>query len=102
MTFGCCGSITRPLVPKTGRRSVRGRQLWPSSVLDHKPPLAEQAKRHWLLVGWSATKFTRPMLGSKLGMFTGPKARQLETGAADSDCMNARGAAGRQSRKAMK
>src|ERR1051325_10749544 len=82
ITLGCCGSITRPLVPRTDNRSVRGCQLRPLSALDHKPPLAEQAKSTWLLVGLIATKFTRPILGSELWMLTGPRARQLETGTA--------------------
>src|SRR5882724_6671825 len=78
MILGCCGSITRPLVPSRGKPSVRGNQLWPPSVLDQTPPLAEQRKSVWLSVGCIVTEFTRPMLGSGLGMFTGPSACQFE------------------------
>src|SRR5260221_6899867 len=81
--------MTAPLVPKTGKWSVRGCQVWPPSALAHRPPLAEQAKRCWLLVGLSVTKFTRPMLGSKLGMLTGPSGRQLDTAGEGAACNNA-------------
>ncbi len=70
--------MTMELIPRTGKKSVRGCQVEPPSSLRQTPPSGVPMNSRKGCPAEAVTQLTRPMLVSYPGMLTGPRGCQFD------------------------